>query len=96
MTLLLSKTTRTVRFLAPLPKRASRKQLLPTHPRFLLIQTAFIGDVILATPLIEKLAAAYPEAEIDVFGFSLHWLIVFFVLSIVFAFSLKGVFGVTI
>ncbi len=32
----------------------------------LIIQTAFIGDVILATPLIEKLSACYPEAAVDV------------------------------
>lgn len=32
---------------------------------FLLIQTAFIGDVILATPLVEKLRARYPNCEID-------------------------------
>lgn len=34
--------------------------------RFLLIQTAFIGDVILATPLVAELRRIYPEAEIDV------------------------------
>ena len=33
--------------------------------KILIIQTAFIGDVILATPLIEKLRAFYPEATID-------------------------------
>ncbi|GIV34415.1 MAG: ADP-heptosyltransferase [Chitinophagales bacterium] len=33
--------------------------------RILIIQTAFAGDVILATVLIEKLYAAYPQAEID-------------------------------
>ena len=33
--------------------------------KILIIQTAFIGDVILATPLIEKLHAFFPEAEID-------------------------------
>ena len=33
--------------------------------RILIIQTAFIGDVILATPIIEKLAEYYPEAKID-------------------------------
>lgn len=33
--------------------------------KFLIIQTAFIGDVILATPIIENLHAAYPDAQID-------------------------------
>ncbi len=34
-------------------------------PRFLIIQTAFIGDVVLATALAEKLHKHYPEAVID-------------------------------
>ena len=33
--------------------------------KFLIIQTAFIGDVILATPIIEKLHSFYPSAQID-------------------------------
>lgn len=33
--------------------------------KILIIQTAFIGDVVLATPLIEKLKKTYPEADID-------------------------------
>jgi heptosyltransferase-2 len=33
--------------------------------KFLIIQTAFIGDVVLATVLIEKLHDCFPEAEID-------------------------------
>ena len=33
--------------------------------RFLIIQTAFLGDVVLATPLIEKLRTFYPEDTID-------------------------------
>jgi len=33
--------------------------------KILLIQTAFLGDVILATALVEKLHQAYPEAKID-------------------------------
>jgi len=33
-------------------------------PKFLVIQTAFIGDVVLATGLIEKLHAHVPDAEI--------------------------------
>jgi len=33
--------------------------------KFLIIQTAFIGDVILATPIIEKIHQFYPDSEID-------------------------------
>ncbi len=33
--------------------------------RFLIIQTAFIGDVILATPIIEKLHHLFPDSKID-------------------------------
>jgi len=33
--------------------------------KFLVIQTAFIGDVVLATGIIEKLHARYPDAHID-------------------------------
>ena len=33
--------------------------------RILIIQTAFIGDVILATPIVEKLKKFYPGASID-------------------------------
>jgi heptosyltransferase-2 len=33
--------------------------------KFLVIQTAFIGDVVLATGIIEKIHAVYPDAQID-------------------------------
>lgn len=33
--------------------------------KFLIIQTAFTGDVVLATPIVEKLRAFYPDARID-------------------------------
>ena len=33
--------------------------------KFLIIQTAFIGDVVLATPLVEKLRRFFPDAQID-------------------------------
>ncbi|WP_247231385.1 glycosyltransferase family 9 protein [Telluribacter sp. SYSU D00476] len=36
-----------------------------TPQRILVIQTAFIGDVILATSLLEKLHGTYPTAQID-------------------------------
>lgn len=35
------------------------------HKQILIVQTAFIGDVILATGLIEKIHQFYPEASID-------------------------------
>lgn len=34
--------------------------------RFLIIQTAFIGDVVLATAVAEKLHACYPDCSIDI------------------------------
>ena len=34
-------------------------------PRFLIIQTAFIGDVVLATRILEKLHHWFPDAKID-------------------------------
>lgn len=37
------------------------------YNRILIIQTAFIGDVILATPVIEKIHKFYPQAKIDFF-----------------------------
>lgn len=37
----------------------------PGQTRYLIIQTAFIGDVVLATVLIEKLRRHFPEAQID-------------------------------
>lgn len=33
--------------------------------KILIIQTAFIGDVILATPIVESIAASYPNCSID-------------------------------
>lgn len=41
--------------------------LAPNKPRILIIQTAFIGDVILATSLIEFIAQKFPNANIDFF-----------------------------
>lgn len=43
---------------------------------------------------IASISVIYPDASVDVFGFDLHWMIVYFALSIVFAFILKGPFGV--
>jgi uncharacterized membrane protein (DUF106 family) len=43
-----------------------------------------------------KIRVSYPAADVRIFGFGLHWMVPFFVLSIVFAFALKGIFKVTL
>jgi hypothetical protein len=45
---------------------------------------------------IEAIVVSYPERDIDVLGYPVHWMIAFFVLSLVFAFALKSRFGVVI
>ncbi len=44
----------------------------------------------------ESITVTYPAAEVSLLGWGTHWLIAFFILSIVFAFVLKKPFGVTI
>ena len=45
---------------------------------------------------IEAILVAYPEREVSLLGYPVHWMIAFFVLSLVFAFALKSRFGVVI
>jgi uncharacterized membrane protein (DUF106 family) len=45
---------------------------------------------------IASIAVAYPGRDVDVFGWGMNWLVVFFVLSIAFAFVLRRPLGVTI
>jgi uncharacterized membrane protein (DUF106 family) len=45
---------------------------------------------------LASVEVTYPEAKVNVFGFELHWMIVYFALSIAFAFLLRGTFKVTI
>ena len=45
---------------------------------------------------IESVALNYPELEVNVFGFTIHWLVLFFILSIVFGFAFKGLLGVEV
>jgi hypothetical protein len=44
---------------------------------------------------IETIELAYPEAEVGLLGWQTHWLIAFVLLTIVFAFALRGPLGVT-
>ena len=45
---------------------------------------------------IEAITVAYPEREVSLLGYPVHWMIAFFALSLVFAFALKSRFGVVI
>lgn len=45
---------------------------------------------------IRSITVTYADADVGVFGWRLHWLVVFFALSIVFALALRGRFKVTI
>jgi hypothetical protein len=45
---------------------------------------------------IRSISLGYAERDVDVFGWQIHWMIVFFVLTIIFAFALRGPFKVTL
>ena len=45
---------------------------------------------------VESVEVKYRPLPLSVLGWNLHWLVLFFILSIVFAFALKGLFGVEI
>jgi uncharacterized membrane protein (DUF106 family) len=45
---------------------------------------------------VSAITVDYSEADVSVFGWELHWMIVYFALSIVFAFALKKPFGVVL
>jgi hypothetical protein len=44
---------------------------------------------------VEWIQLTYPERSIAVLGFAVHWMVVFFVLSLAFAYALRKRFGVT-
>ena len=46
-----------------------------------------------AAHLLESVEIVYPALELRVLGWTVHWLVAFFVLSIVFGFALQGCFG---
>jgi uncharacterized membrane protein (DUF106 family) len=45
---------------------------------------------------IKAIEIQYPSKSLDLFGWKIHWIIVYFALSIVFGFAFKGVFKVQI
>ena len=80
---------------------ASQKTLSRMSP--IRVQRNFTQELLYPTeaPLkkadpIQSIEVTYALKSMDVFGFHIHWIIAFFVLSIIFGFSFKGVFGVEI
>lgn len=43
-----------------------------------------------------SIAVFYPKRDFDILGFKVHWLVAFFILSIVFGFAFKGFLGVEV
>ncbi len=44
----------------------------------------------------KAISFAYPDREMKLYGVNLHWLLVFFVVSVAFGFAIKGVVGVEV
>jgi uncharacterized membrane protein (DUF106 family) len=68
----------------------------PLRVRGFLDELLYPAEPPLPAGSIASIAVTYPEADVSVFGWDLHWMIVYFGLSIVFAFALRGPFKVTI
>jgi uncharacterized membrane protein (DUF106 family) len=68
----------------------------PLRVRGFLEELLYPAEPPLPRGAFESIAVTYPDASVDVFGLELHWMIVYFVLSIAFAFLLRGTFKVTI
>ena len=45
---------------------------------------------------VKSIEISYPTSGLRLFGLNIHWIVTFFILSIIFGYSLKGLFGVEI
>ncbi len=68
----------------------------PIRVRGFLDELLYPAEPALPRGAFESVTVTYPEASVDVFGIETHWMIVYFVLSIAFAFLLRSTFKVTI
>lgn len=85
-----TKTVRVMEGTNPIVRRS------PLRVRGFLDELLYPAESPLPSGGFQSIAVTYPEANVDVFGVELHWMIVYFVLSIAFAFLLRGTFKVTI
>ena len=69
----------------------------PVRPdRDLLAQLIYPAERPLPEGPVERIEITYDDASVWFLGWHTHWIVVFFILSIVFAFALRNRFGVTI
>jgi hypothetical protein len=54
------------------------------------------GEPPIASGTIESVVIAYPPLDLSLFGWSVNWLVLFFVLSLASGFAFRGVLGVEI
>jgi uncharacterized membrane protein (DUF106 family) len=71
-------------------------QRSPLRVRGFLDELLYPAEPPLPEGPFRSIEVKYEDADIDVFGWEIHWMIVYFALSIVFALALKGPFKVTI
>lgn len=73
------------------------RRLSPIRPgRDLLRQLLYPAESPLPEGPVESIAVGYRDAEVWFLGWDTHWILVFFILSIVFAFALRNRMGVSI
>jgi hypothetical protein len=73
------------------------RQLSPIRPdRSFWKQLLYPAEPPLPAGQVESVTVAYPGASVWFFGWDTHWMLVFFILSIVFAFALRNRLGVSI
>jgi len=69
----------------------------PIRVRGFLDELIYPGELVLpADSPFESITIDYDDATVNFFGFGIHWLIVFFLVSIAFAFALRKPMGVTV
>lgn len=59
-------------------------------------QLVYPAEAPLPAGPVHSISVAYPSADVWFFGWNTHWLVVFFILSIAFAFALRNRLGVKI
>lgn len=71
-------------------------QRSPIRVRGFLDELLYPAEPPLPAGAFRSIEVRYGAADVDVFGWEIHWMIVYFALSLVFALALRGPFKVTI